>query len=134
MTRIESEHVEVNCSAKETYEYLTNLKNIKELLPQDKISDWQANENSCSFKIQGAATIPIVFTNGIEYSEINYHSGEKAPFKFTLSAHLIEKNEQLTEGYLLFEGDINPFLKMMVQKPLGNLFNYMAKRLAEVKA
>ena len=30
-----------------------------------------------------------------------------------------------------FDGEVNAFLKMMVEKPLLNLFNYMANKLSK---
>jgi hypothetical protein len=33
------------------------------------------------------------------------------------------------EGYIAFDGEVNMFLKMMVEKPLTNLFNYMSDKL-----
>ena len=39
--------------------------------------------------------------------------------------------EEKTEGYIEFDGEVNAFLKMMVEKPLLNLFNYMANKLSQ---
>ncbi len=128
-TIIESKHVEIARGSADVFEYLMDFNNIKTLLPQDKISDWTATTDSCSFKIQNAAVIPLVKSGNTPHSKINIVSGEQAPFPFTLEVNLIEKAANLTEGYLYFEGDINMFLKMMVVKPLTNLFDYMADRL-----
>ena len=50
MTRIESKTVEVSTSIQDCYAYLSDMNNYKELLPLDKISDWNSSEKSCSFK------------------------------------------------------------------------------------
>ena len=131
-TIIESDKVIVNAQRKEVFEFIADFNNIIQLLPQDKISDWQSTNDDCSFKIQNAAVIPLVKSSVDEFSKINIVSGEKAPFPFTLVVHLNEKGEG-TEAFLIFEGDINPFLKMMVVKPLTNLFNYMANKLKIVE-
>jgi len=128
-TRIESKHVEISASAETVYAYLNDFNNIKTLLPQDKISDWQATTDQCSFKIQNAAIIPLNKSTVEPNSKINIVSGDNAPFPFTLEIFIIEKSNNLTEGYLLFDGEINAFLKMMVMKPLTNLFDYMAVQL-----
>ena len=128
-TIIESKHVEIQEKPEEVFNYLNDFNNIKNLLPQDKISDWTATEDSCSFKIQNAAVIPLVKQSTAPFSLINIISGENAPFSFTLKVHTVEKSQNQTEAYLYFEGDINMFLKMMVVKPLTNLFDYMADQL-----
>ena len=60
--------------------------------------------------------------------KIFMRSGEKSPFPFKLTLHL-EARDGTTEGYIAFDGEVNVFLKMMVEKPLTNLFNYMSEKL-----
>jgi len=131
-TKIESNHVTINKPAEFVFNFMNDFNNIKQLLPQDKITDWQSDENQCSFKIQNAAVIPLVKKDATPHSHINIVSGEKAPFNFTLVVTFNQIDANTTEAYLNFEGDINAFLKMMVVKPLTNLFNYMADRLKVV--
>ncbi|MFK8044169.1 MAG: hypothetical protein AB8B72_01640 [Crocinitomicaceae bacterium] len=127
-TIIESKHVTINVSQKVVFDFLNDFNNIEKLLPADKISDWQSTVDDCSFKIQNAAVIPLVKSSTEPNTKIDIVSGEKAPFPFTLEVFINEK-DAVTEGYLLFKGDINMFLKMMVVKPLTHLFDHMADQL-----
>lgn len=132
-TRIESTKVSINATQEAVYNFLLDFNNIEQLLPTDKISSWESDYDSCSFKIQNAAIIPLVKNHVTPFSEIKITSGEKAPFEFTLVI-TINKNGENCEGYFVFEGKINAFLKMMVVKPLKNLFDYMAERVKEIHA
>lgn len=131
-TKIDSNKVVINANQETVFTYLTDFNNIKELLPQDKISDWKATTEECSFKIQNAAVIPLVKDTVEPNGKINIKSGENAPFPFTLEVFIEEQADNKSQAYLKFEGEINAFLKMMVVKPLTNLFNYMADRIQEV--
>ncbi|HLP14356.1 MAG TPA: hypothetical protein VK177_20675 [Flavobacteriales bacterium] len=133
MTHIESKHVEVRNSQKEVYDFLGDLNNFKLLLPQDKISNWVSDKNSCSFKVNGMATISLILESSNPHKNHHIVSGPESPFSFTLDVIVDEKGDD-SIAYNKFAGDINPFLKMMVEKPLTNLFNYIADKLAEVKA
>jgi carbon monoxide dehydrogenase subunit G len=128
-TKIESNHITINKAPEVVFNFMNDFNNIEQLLPQDKITDWQSDENQCSFKVQNAAVIPLVKKDSTPYSQINIVSGDKAPFKFTLVVTFNQIDDNTTEAFLNFEGDINAFLKMMVVKPLTSLFNYMADRL-----
>ena len=132
-TIIESEKVIVAKSTKVVFDYLCDFNNFVNLLPPDKISDWRSDTDQCSFKIQNAAIIPLVKKQVHPDHQIDIISGEKAPFPFTLTVHL-KPVDTGCECQLIFNGDINAFLKMMVMKPLTNLFNYMADRLQKVHA
>lgn len=129
-TIIKSEERIINGSTQEVFNYLNDFNNIRNLLPEDKISDWSSDQDQCSFKIQNAATIPLVKESVAEPSTINIVSGEKAPFPFTLVVNLVNEGNE-TKAQMIFEGEINAFLKMMVVTPLTNLFNYMGKKLQE---
>ncbi len=125
---LESNKVIVDGSIKSVFDFLKDTNNIFHLLPQDKISDWKSANLSCSFKVQGGIIISFLQERVEEPTKIFLRSGEKVPFKFTLVIFLEEKGDK-TEGYLQFDGEVNYFLKMMVEGPLKHLFNTMAENL-----
>lgn len=130
--RIESKTVEIACEPEVIYGFLQDMNNFKELLPQDKITEWQADKNSCSFKVQGAATIGIERIGGEEPNLVNMKSTDRAPFPFTLNVHIDPDGNGGCKAHQIFEADINTFLKMMVEKPMKNLFDHIADRMAEI--
>lgn len=132
--KIESEKVIVQNSQESIFKYVGDMNNIINLLPQDKVTDWKSTENDCSFKVQNTATISLVKESVEEFSQLNLVSGEKSPFPFKLTIHINKLDDNSCEGYILFDGKVNAFLKMMVEKPLSNLFNYMSNKLQEVQA
>jgi hypothetical protein len=125
---IESIPASVNEPISVVFEFIKNIENLIFLLPQDKISAWQANSTECSFKIQGGIIIPLVLDNTIENKEINLISGPKSPFPFTLSVRLYETSEGTT-GQLFFEGKMSKTIQFLAEKPLKNLFNSMAQNI-----
>jgi hypothetical protein len=44
-----------------------------------------------------------------------------------------EISENKSEAYLVFNGDVNSFLKMMVEKPLTNFFNALSAKLEKTE-
>lgn len=125
---LKSDKAAVQASQAEIIEFLSNSENLYHLLPQDKISDWSATEEQCAFKVQGGIVITLV-QNGIEApNKVFLKAGEKSPFPFDLTVHL-QAIEKGTEGYIEFDGKVNMFLKMMVEKPLSALFNHMTLQL-----
>jgi hypothetical protein len=125
--KIQSNTVVVNSLKNEIITFLSNAENLWLILPQEKITDFNANQNECSFKVQGGIIISLV-QNGHDSNKLFLKSGEKTPFPFTLTVHLDEQDNK-TQGYLLFDGEVKPFLKLLVEKPLTALFNYMSEKL-----
>ena len=133
MTEIKSTEVTVKGSEQEIFDFLIDLNNLVQLLPQDKISEWESSNERCSFKIQNAATIELVLDKAEAPNTIYLVSGERAPFKFTLDIHISGNSDSTCTGYIHFKGDMNPFIKMMAERPLTNLFEYMGNQLVAVR-
>lgn len=131
--KLESEKVLVNASPAVLIDFLKDPQNLYQILPQDHVSDFKSDDTQCSFKVQGGFQISLV-QDGITGNILHLKSGEKTPFPFKLDVHLTENDANQTEGYMAFDGEVNMFLKMMVEKPLSNLFNYMSKKLKEIYA
>ena len=126
--KIESTKVEVNANRQEVVDFLLDAQNLIHILPKEQMSDWKATENDCSFKIQGGVSISLIHDGRKENDEIYMRSGKGTPFAFKLIIHL-KDNGATTGGYIEFDGEVNMFLRMMVEKPLTALFNLMSERL-----
>ena len=114
----------------DVFDYLNDLNNYKDLLPADKITDWNSDKDYCSFKIKGAAKIGFKKKDSVPYSLIYLVSSDDSPIEFDLKL-LLEGEDVKSEGRLEFDADVNPFIRMMIEKPLNNLFDHMARKLEE---
>ena len=126
--KINSQTVIVSAPQQTVFDFLKDANNLIHLLPQDKISDFKATKEACSFKVQGGVMISLVHDGEQGMDKLFMKSGEKSPFPFRLTIHTENKGDQ-TQGRIDFDGEVNMFLKMMVEKPLTNLFNYMSEKL-----
>jgi carbon monoxide dehydrogenase subunit G len=135
MTTIETNHQEVNGSTQEVFEFLSDFNNFEHLLPQDRVENWSSTADACSFRIKGMADIGMEIEDKTPHSAINIKSKGKVPFDFKLNV-VLKETEQANQSvvYMVFSGDINPFMKMMVEKPLRNFFNMLVAKLAEIRS
>lgn len=128
---IDSNKVTINASLKDIFDFIKDANNLIHLLPQENISDFKSSVEECSFKVQGGIIISLVQDGDDGLGEIFLKSGDKSPFPFTLTIFNSQIEDNKVEGYIHFDGKVNMFLKMMVEKPLTNLFNYMSDKLKE---
>ena len=133
MVKIESKEVIVNSSLNECFEFLSSMNNYKELLPADKTTDWKSDETQCSFKLQNAYKLELIFDKKINNDTILLKSGPSSLLTFNLSLFLNEQNNNSTKAQLKCDAYINPLLQVIIEKPINHLFNYMADRLVKIK-
>lgn len=127
---LEGRKIIVNKSSKELSELLKSPENYKEFMP-DGLQKFETRDNGFKFGLQGMPEIAL------KIDEVN---DQKAILKsasssldFTLTATLNPVNENQTEVQMLFEGKFNPFIKMMVEKPLQNFINALTDKIEAYK-
>lgn len=124
---IQSNPLLIHCGIEKVSSYLSIPSNLASLLPEDRISEFQSDDQGCAFKVQGGITISLMFIERNEQG-IRYVSGNKSPFPFTLQICLTAKDGGV-EGYLYFTGDTSPMVAMLAKNPLTALFNDMGQNL-----
>ncbi|MBC7695310.1 MAG: hypothetical protein H7141_07700 [Burkholderiales bacterium] len=116
-------------TADQLFDFMGDFNNFKHLLPEDKIDNFECSSEQCSFNIKGLTALTIKIKERLPKSRITFETSGLAKFIFTLHIHLLEN--QITNVEL--EGDMNPFIKVMAEKPLRELVNTMATKLAALK-
>ncbi|MBL4710744.1 MAG: SRPBCC family protein [Flavobacteriales bacterium] len=132
MTTIETEKRISSNSPEQLFAFLTDMNNFEKLMPEGKIEKWESSDDQCEFTIKGMARIGLKKESVEAPSKINISSFGKVPFTFTLDINIKELADQQTEVSMVFNGDINPFMKMMVEKPLRNFFDFLVKKATEI--
>lgn len=132
MSHIETEKISCNKSAEHIFNFLSDFNNFKSLMPP-QVTNWQSTADTCTFTINNMATVGMKIESKIPHSKIHIVSdGGKVPFSFTLDVVLTSTGPDSCIGQLIFDADIPIFLKPMVEGPLGNFFNLLAKKMADI--
>jgi hypothetical protein len=132
MTRLESQKTEIDQPADKLFAFLCDFNNFQKLMPP-QVTNWQSTTDECSFTISGMATIGMKIIEKVPNSLIKITSNGKVPFQFNLDVTLGAISENKTLGQLIFSAELNPMIKMMVEKPLGNFFNLLSTKLKDIK-
>lgn len=132
MTTIASNKVDIDNSAGNVFNYLSNFNNFQKLMPS-QVTNWTSTENECSFTISGMATIGMQIIEKTAPAHIKISSHGKVPFDFILHINIGSAMADKSTGQLIFEANLNPMIKMMVEKPLTNFFNLLAEKMKDIK-
>lgn len=132
MTTIETKKAISPNSAEKLFAFLTDMNNFEKLMPEDKIEKWTSEKDQCEFTIKGMARIGLKIKETEAPNKIIVESFGKVPFPFDLEIYLNPKGDSETETYMIFKGEINAFMKMMVEKPLKNFFEMLVDQAAKL--
>ncbi len=121
----------VNKSDKLIYNFLTDFNNLKAVVPQDKVKDFEATEDTCKFNIEGVGKAGLKIIEKEPHKLIKITSDGKSPFSFFFWVQLkpIEDSENTTAIRLTIDANLNPMMKMMVGKHLQKGIDGMVDQL-----
>lgn len=130
---IPSSELKAISTNKKLFEFLTDFKNFKSILPEDKAENFKCDEHSCSFDIKGITPMKVVLAGKHPYSKILFNSEGLGKFNFNLEVNFTGSENEVGTCKIELSGDLNPFIKTMAEKPLTALVNSMNQKLAALE-
>lgn len=130
-TTIESKTGKVDSSAEKIYTFLSDFTHFEHLIPQDKIENWQANEEECSFSVKGVGQFGMKIIEKEPFKLVKVANTPKVPFDFFLWIQLKELAENDTRIKITIKAYLNPMLKMVAKKPLQQMVDTIVDQLGK---
>ena len=121
---LESKKSVVNKSQKEFFEFLTNLENFEKLMPEN-IDKFEVDGDSFLFSLKGMPEIRLVIKEKNEFDKVVL-SAASSKLNFSLTTLIQPISENTCDLQLLFAGDFNPMMAMMVKSPLQKFIDTLA--------
>ena len=125
---IEAPKNKINKSAKEVFEFLTNLRNFEKLMPENIDKFEVINEDRFLFALKGMPEIVLQRKEQNPNDKIVLGAAsDKLPF--TLTADILAVSEDVCEVTLSFNGEFNAMMAMMIKSPITNFVGTLSENL-----
>ncbi len=126
---LEGRKIIVNKSSSELAGMLKNPEDYKDLMPEG-LQKFETSADGFKFGLKGMPEIALKIEN-VSDKEVVLKSASTS-LDFALTGTMNPVSESQTEVQLLFEGKFNPFIKMMVEKPLQNFINSLTDKIEQL--
>lgn len=127
---IKGTKVTVKRSDKELYAFFTQVGNFEQLMPENT-QKFEVDGDSFLFALKGMPEIRLVLKEKTEFSKVVLGAAS-SKLPFTLAADIDAVSNTESEVQLVFNGDFNPMMAMMVKKPLTNFINTLTENIASL--
>ena len=120
MENIESKQGKIEASAETVYNFISDLRNLDSLIPEDKVQDWKSAEDSCSFSVPQAGSVQLKLTKKEPFKLIKVEPEGSGPMGmgFALFIQMKEIDASDTRIKLTFRAEMNFMIKSMISGPL----------------
>lgn len=127
MAEYKSKQVKINKPDQTIYTVLSNFSNFTPII-QDKVEEWQATEDTCSFKAKGF-TVKLRMVDKEPFKTIKI-TGDDMPFEFTFWIQLKGLAADDTRMLLTLRTELNMMMKMMIGGKLQKALDEVAEKIA----
>ena len=122
---LESPKVSVDKSAQIVFDFLTNVKNFKPLMPENTSKFELMDDETFLFALSGMPE--IVLKKKAVQSPTNIVLGAAGgKLDFSLTAVIKSTSENKSEVQLTFDGDFNAMMAMMIKGPISKFIETLA--------
>lgn len=110
---------------------LRNLELVKDMIPEDKIKDFNFDRDSVSFTIDSMGKVTFIVIDREPDKLVKFKS-VRLPFDVFMEMHLSSLTEKDTEFSMQVKSNLNPFMKGMVEKPIKEALEKISEVLSKL--
>lgn len=125
ISHFESRTGNLTCASKEVFDFVTDIRNFEQFIPQGAINDWQAERESCSFSLTMLGTISFHLSEKESYDKVVFSGNALKKNDFSLILNITGDIKNLAEVKISLNAELNPMLKMMASKPIGQFLEML---------
>lgn len=127
---LEGRKVVVNKSTKDLFDMLKKPQDYQHLMPESLVS-FEHTEEGFKFGLKGMPEIALKISEVIENEKVVLTSGNPS-LDFSLTGLMNAISDSQSEVQLVFNGNFNPFIKMMVEKPLKTFIANLTDKIEQL--
>ena len=128
---LESPRVTVGKSAQELFDLLSDVRNFEKLMPENIAKFEVLGDDSFVFGLSGMPEIKLKMKEKVAPTKLVLGAAsDKLPF--TLEADINSLSENSSNVQLLFEGEFNAMMAMMIKGPIGKFIETLAVNMTKL--
>lgn len=125
---IKSKTVTVQKSAQDLSTYLSDVQNFEAMMPENTAKFEVIREDAFVFALKGMPDIALEVKEVIPGSKVVLGAiSDKIPFQLT--GNISEISEGTSQADLVFSGDFNPMMAMMVKGPITKFLETLSTNM-----
>lgn len=122
---LESPRVSIEKSSQIVFNFLTDVKNFKPLMPEDTSKFELIDDETFLFALSGMPEI-VLKKKSLESPKTIVLGAAGGKIDFSLTAIIESISENKSEVQLKFEGDFNAMMAMMIKRPITKFIETLA--------
>ena len=129
LSYFESRTGKLTCKPEEVFDFVTDIRNFEKFIPDGTISNWNSEKESCSFNVSILGTVSIRLSEKEEYKKVVFTGDALKKNDFSVTLDISNNGANLADVRVILNADLNPMMKMMAAKPIGQFLEMLIKEM-----
>jgi carbon monoxide dehydrogenase subunit G len=134
LSTFESRTGKLNCTPSEIFDFVTDIRNFKQFVPDGaSVNELNIDRESCSFNISPLGNVNLNLSEKEPHKKVVYNGSALQSNDFSLILDIKETIAGKAEVHIKLAAKLNPLLKMMAAKPVGNFLEKLIDEMEKFR-
>jgi len=115
----------LNYTAEKIYYFVTDIRNFRRFIPQNTISNFKFEQDSCSLQVSMLGTVNIHIRERVKYNKIVFSGNALNINDFSLIMNLVDMENNHTEVKVIVVAEMNPLLSVVAAEPVNKFLEVL---------
>ena len=120
-------------TSREVFDFVTDIRNFEQFIPEGKIDNWKSGNDTCSFTVSMIGTVSIRIVKKEPYNRVSFKGDALKKNDFSLVLNMSDGINNNAEVKVLLEAELNPMLKMVANKPIIQFLEMLISEMENFK-
>ena len=131
MLELESRTCIANGNQEQVFAFVSDFRQMGEVLPEEIMKGVEASETDCSFDFSGLGRIGLKISERKPFSLVAITGTQNTPATFILKISLSPVSENQTKLNFYLQAGLNMWLEMMAKDPLQQFLDMLADKMEQ---
>ena len=133
ISHYESRSGSLSCTSMEVFDFVTDIRNFEQFIPEGAITNWESEKDTCSFSVSMIGSVSVRIVNKEPYKKVIFNGDALKKNDFSLILNISEGKNHGSEVKVLLEAELNPMLKMVANKPILQFLEMLIREMEAFK-
>lgn len=111
------------------YNFVSDIRNFSRFVPDDTVTNWIADADSCSFEVSPMGIAEVRITERTAPKLVKFEGVALQNTNFRLWVQMSECNPSETKFRIVLKAELNQFYKLIASKPVNNFLERLVDQI-----
>ncbi|MFZ2338985.1 MAG: hypothetical protein WAW07_04590 [Bacteroidales bacterium] len=133
LSSFESRKGSLSCTPSEIFDFVTDIRNLRQFVPDNVVEDLVIEADTCSFRVPAMGTVSISLSGKEPVNQVVYSGTALQSNDFSLVLDINGNSDGKAEALVKLAVNLNPILSMMASGPISDFLEKLVSEMEKFR-